>query len=236
MDKKMAALALGLVLLAVGVYLYSSTGNQNTVLDSVKIEVVAKNGTTVATLAPKTPLSIVAIFGSKSFDVTDYFTLVDSNYYFKITPIVKPTYTASGSVSIKYDVSWDSLTYAGKTITAAKYDANKLVGDPINSFPWTRSITISNPTSGTPVGLTDATILVLITDYLQAPPVGSSYDLKGTVTVTATLYVNGIAQPNALKQTGTVTVTIKNQPDGVLSAIEITFDVGTARQVVVTGW
>jgi len=231
MDRKMAALVLGLILLAIGIYFYSSRGNQTTVLDTMKIEVIAENGTSVATLEPKTPLSIVAIFGSKSMDITNYFLYTGTYYYFKFSPVVKPTFTAQGTVKIKYDITWEYLTYAGQAHPEVYRLSRIAQAEGKITLPYTASVEISNPTSGQPTTISDmaAVIIAKITNVMQKPDVGASYDLKGRLTVVATLYVNGVAQGSPLKQSADFIVTIKNQPDGVLSAIDVSVDVGTAQ-------
>jgi hypothetical protein len=239
MDRKMTVLAFGLVLLAVGVYLYGTNlgswlrnfGNQSTVLDTMKIEIIAENGTSVATLEPKTPLSIVAIFGSKSMDITNYFLYTGTYYYFKFSPVVKPTFTATGTVKIKYDITWEYLTYAEQAYPQVYRLSRIAQAENTITLPYTSTVEVSNPASGQPLTISDQTAVIIakITNAMQKPDVGSSYDLKGRLTVVATLYVNGMAQGAPLKQSADFIVMIKNQPDGVLSAVDVSVDVGTAQ-------
>jgi len=222
-------LAIGLYIINVGnISNISNLFSKNDLISDVKLEIVSRNGTVVQTLEQKNPLSIVAIFGSKSYDITYYFNAYDSIYYFRITPYVKSIFNATGPTKIVYEVTWDSVVYAGNKVNAFYYSPTTITGQQV-SFGSKKVIEISNPQSGQSVALNDAIIVIPITQVLIAPPVGSSYDLKGSLTVTATLYVNGVAQSPSLKQTGTFTITIKNMPDGTLSAIDITFDIGNLQ-------
>lgn len=204
-------------------------GNRN-LLQTTNIEIVDANGTVVGVLSSKDPLSIIAIYGTKTMDLTRYF---DSAYpyYFKFTTIVKPTFNASGTAKIVYEITWNEIKYNNVQVSGVYTGQHISQATSGISLPRTVTVTDNSPKSGEDKVLSDynAVLLVKITRNLEKPPVGSIYELKGSVTVKATLYVDGVQQGNPISQTANFVISIKNQPDGTLSAIDVRVDIETIQ-------
>ncbi|MEM3484835.1 MAG: hypothetical protein QXI12_04365 [Candidatus Methanomethyliaceae archaeon] len=205
---------------------------------ALAIDIVSSNGSTVEQLAPKNPLAIIAQFGQTSTDITKYMsaeTAPGGNiYYFKLTPSVKPTFSvSSGTPSLKVEVTWSPVTVKGQNYPEV-YKGTRLTKweGPI-ALPYSTSATINSPTSGQAyaIGDNDKVILICITESLPTPEPGQSYTITGKVTVKSTLLVNDTPQGSPITSEATYSITIKNQPDGVLSAVDVSVTINT-----VGGW
>ena len=218
--------AIGLV--TVGAYLLLPLG-KNDVISTVGIAVVHENGTVVRELNHKSPLAIIL---GQNTDITGYMSSETAGaiYYLRLTPVIKPTFTAASPPTLKLTVRWDPVQVNGVNYQWVYRGTRLARMESTAVLPCNTTTTLSGITSGQSYSVSDlnAVLLLRITEGLPTPPPGQSYTITGRVTVTAVLVVDGAEQGNPVTQTATYTTTIKNQPDGTLSAVDVSVNIGTA--------
>lgn len=197
---------------------------------SMAISVVDDSGNTIATFSPDGKLAIIASSGDYNQDITLWLNSL-TNYYFKFSPQVKPTFTADGTAKIEYEFKWLSVQYPAETNTAYskvyKLAHVAQAQSPL-TLPYTATFTDAAPKSGQALVISDPNCVVLAKiNGMPTPEVGKSYTLKATLQVTAKLYVNNELASTATRTTE-CTITITNKVAGQLSALDITIGVGSA--------
>jgi hypothetical protein len=238
--KKNAAVAIALIAIVVfAFYLispitFANLFHKNTLASTMGLEIIDDRGNTVARFDPATQtMSIIATYGGTSTDITTMYYST-ANYYWKLSPVVSPTFTTTGgSTSIQYVFTWNYFWYPDSpTITAfttlylLKHIAQSM--NPI-SYPITNTLTFSSPVSGQQVIISDPFTVVLIKmKDMALPAVGASSTMQIKLTCVATLYVDGAAQ-NSVTESLVTTIKLQNNANtGTMQAIGLGIQIGSA--------